>query len=91
MPATDPFKSATNALMTYQNGFAITAHDTNELAHVTRAIYVGSIASGATMTVVTRKGDTVAFAGLVAGSIIPIMAKQVKTTGTLASSLVGLY
>lgn len=79
----------------------ITTHDTNPIVAAvagapisrkyTRGIYVGSISGGATMRVLTRNGQTVNFAGLVAGSIIPVQASQVFATGTLASSLVALF
>lgn len=71
--------------------FAITPNDSTALAQVTRGIYIGSIGGGATMTVITVGGDTVQFAGLTAGSVIPVRATHVKSTGTAASSLVGLY
>lgn len=72
---------------------AVTAHDTNPIVsgRATRGIYVGSIAGGATMTVITRNGQTVAFAGLVAGTLYPIQATHIKSTGTLASSLVAFF
>jgi hypothetical protein len=80
---------------------AVTAHDTNPIVAVvagapvsqtyTRGIYIGSIAGGATLTVIDRNGSTVAFAGLVAGSILPIQVSHVKSTGTLASSIVALF
>lgn len=80
---------------------AVTPHDTNAIVAAvagapvsqkyTRGLYIGSIAGGATLTVITRNGQTVAFAGLVAGSILPIQVSHVKSTGTLASSIVALF
>lgn len=75
----------------YRTGVAVTPHDTTELTRTSRALYIGSIAGGATMTVLTADGDTLAFAGLVAGSVIPIAVRRVNSTATLASSIVALY
>ena len=58
-------------------------------------VYIGSIAGGATVTVLTIGGDVVTFSGVRAGTIlgdaIPIVVKRVNLTGTLASSLVALW
>jgi len=71
---------------------AITPHDsTNFTNGVCRGIWVGSIAGGATVVAVDADGNAVTFAGCVAGTVIPFQAKRVNSTGTTASSLVGLY
>ena len=54
---------------------------------VTRAIYVGS---GGTLAVRLLSGQTVTFAGVSAGSILPPRADRVLATGTTAGSIVGL-
>lgn len=73
----------------YQAGAAITPHDTNELATTpTRAIYVGGAGAIAAVLV---DGNAVTFAGLLAGSVLPVQARIVKSTGTTATSLVALY
>lgn len=68
---------------------AVTPHDTNELTYFTRGIYVGVTGDVA----VIGKNDTVAvtFVGLAAGMIHPIQAKIIKSTGTTATSIVGVY
>jgi hypothetical protein len=66
---------------------AITPHATNELAHYTRAIYVGGAGN---ITLVTVGDETVQFVGVLAGTILPVRTKIV-TTATTATSLVGLY
>ena len=54
-------------------------------------LYVGDIAAGATMTIITAGGDEIAFAGLLAGSFIPVQTTRVKSTGTLAARIIALW
>lgn len=68
--------------------FAITPHNTNPLSHVTRGIFVGGAGNAA---VVMANGDAVTFTGLVAGLVYPFQLSIVKSTGTTATSIVGLY
>lgn len=70
------------------HAFSITPHDANELTYVTRGIWVGGDGD---VVLVTLNDEEVTFSAAVAGTIIPIRAKQVKSTGTTASSLLGLY
>lgn len=79
-----------NKPASYNFGFAITPSDTVNFTRTCEAIYIGSVGIAATMVVVFADGSTVAFAGLVAGSIIPVKAKRVNSTGTGATSLVAL-
>ena len=68
---------------------AVTPHDTNELAYLPKAIYVG----GAGDLSLIGGGDTapVVLAAVPAGSIIPVRAKIVRNTGTTATDIVALY
>jgi hypothetical protein len=70
-------------------GFAITPDDDTDVPSVTRGLYVG----GAGTVVVVLAGDSgaVTFVGATAGSVLPIRVKRVLSTGTTATSLVGLY
>ena len=86
--ATDRFESNSPGLTSPgDDAFAITPHNTNELAQVTRGIYVGGSGD---VAVVTKKGTTVTFSGVVAPFIIPIRASKVLVTGTTATGLVGI-
>ena len=71
-----------------RNAFAITPHDTNELAHVTRGIYVG--VSG-DLKVELVSGDIVTYVDLVAGVTHAKEIKLVYSTGTTATDIVGEY
>lgn len=71
-----------------RRGFAITANDEADLAAETRAIYVGSAGDLAAVLV---SGDEVSFVGLAGGTLLPVRARRVKSTGTSAGQLVGLY
>jgi hypothetical protein len=68
--------------------FAITPSDTTNFAEAARAIYVGS--AGNVAVVPIEGGTAVTFVGAVAGSILPVRAIRVNSTGTTAGSLVGL-
>lgn len=70
------------------NAAAVTAHDTNELAHYSRGLYVGVAGN---VKVTTVGGDAVTFVGLAAGVIHPIRAKIVWSTGTAATSIVAVW
>jgi hypothetical protein len=84
----DRFQTYTRGLTAPATGaFAIVPSDTLELAETARAIYVGG---AGTMTLVTRDGGTAAFAGLAAGTVLPVSAVRVLATGTTATNLVGL-
>lgn len=71
-----------------RSAFAITPHATNELAFVTRAVWVGG--AGTLVCTMADDGTEVTFAGIPAGTLLPIQVKKVNTTssGTL---IIGLY
>lgn len=69
------------------DGFAITPNDGADLARVPRAIFVGG--AGA-VALVTKRGTTLTFSGLTAGTILPVRANRVLATGTTATLLIGL-
>ena len=69
------------------DAFAITPDDVAELTYITRAIYVGW---NGDIVAKMKDGTTVTFQNCVAGSILPIRARQVYATDTTASGLIGL-
>lgn len=85
--ATDLFENfPLQFTMPYNDGFAITKSDDNELAQVTRAIYVGGAGN---IALVTEKGNTITLNGVLAGTILNIRAVKVLAA-TTATNLVGL-
>lgn len=71
----------------YLGADAITPHDTNDLALPVSGFYVG--VAGA-VKVITAAGDTVTFANVVAGIVVPLAVTRVFSTGTAATGIVGL-
>lgn len=72
----------------YQGGFAVTPHDTNALTHETKAIYVGGTGN---LVVTGKDGNDVTFNSVPAGEVLRIAATHVKSTGTTATNIVGLF
>ncbi|TKD52299.1 spike base protein, RCAP_Rcc01079 family [Sphingomonas baiyangensis] len=68
---------------------AIVPHDTTPLADIPKALFVGG--GGTIVARGAGGGDAVAFAGLAAGSILPLRASHVLATGTTATGIVALY
>jgi hypothetical protein len=67
--------------------FGITPSDTNNLLRTVRSIYIGGDGN---VRLTSIEGDLVNFVGLKAGTILPVMTLKVWSTGTSATSLVGL-
>lgn len=67
---------------------AVTASDTTSFDNLTRGLYIGGAGN---VSVYLADGTTVVFYGAVAGSIIPVRAKRVNSTGTTATNIVALY
>ena len=67
---------------------AVTPSDTVPLATDARGLYVGGAGN---VQLVTSGGETVTFAGIPAGLILPVRVHQVLATGTTASSIVALW
>jgi hypothetical protein len=68
--------------------FTITPHATDELARVTRAIFVGS-AGNLTVRFAGDAADRT-LTGLLAGAVYPFRLSAVRVAGTTAGALVGL-
>lgn len=88
MAAIDLFVGSSNRNDPYTEAAAVTPHDTNELTHVTRALWVGS--AGA-LAVEMANGEDVIFGAVPAGSLIPVRVKKVLDTGTDADDIVALW
>jgi hypothetical protein len=71
-----------------EHGAAITPHDTNELAFITRGLTAKTTAG--LVTVITKGNDTVEIY-LPLGVVIPIRAKVVKNTGLTAAGVVAFW
>lgn len=69
--------------------FAITPDDSVDLSVTTRGLWVGG--AGNVRVLFDRDSSPVTLVGVTAGSLLPIRVKRVYSTGTTATSLVGLY
>lgn len=69
--------------------FAITPDDNTDLAKLTRGVYVGG--TGNLSVILENDTSAVSFVGVPVGSILPIRVKRVRSTGTTATNLVGLF
>lgn len=67
---------------------AVTPHDSTNLAHPARALYVGTAGN---VVAVSDSDVAVTFVGVQAGSVLPIRCKRVNSTNTTASDIVALY
>jgi hypothetical protein len=67
--------------------WALTPSDGTNEAQGFRAIYVGA---GGNITVVSPNGNAVQYLAVPQGTVLPVEGIRVNTTGTSASSLVGL-
>ena len=76
------------ALQSAVDCFAISKNDSTNFSYQVRAIYVGGAGD---VVVVTPEGNAITFAGVPAGTILPVRAVRVNSTGTDATNMVGLY
>lgn len=68
-----------------------TKSDTVELTVISRGIYVGGTGDVKVVMAGDVLANAVTFVGAVAGSVLPIRAKQILSTGTTATNLLVLY
>lgn len=71
------------------NAEVVTKHDSNELAKISRALYVGG--AGDVTVVMAGTGTAITFAGVGAGTWLPIRVKRVNSTGTTATNIVSVW
>lgn len=88
MPAPDRYITDPTNSSSGEQFFAITPSNTVDFPKTVRGIYVGA---NGNITAVNEAEVAVTFSNCVAGSIIPIRAIRVNSTGTTATNLVGLY
>lgn len=87
MPTPDNFTNGPTSPTAF-DGAAITPSDTVDLPAPARAIYVGGAGN---ISLITLKGTTLTFQGLLAGQILPVAAARVRATGTTATNLIALF
>ncbi len=88
-PMTDTFKTFARSLTSPAEGGAeIAPSDLEPLPHVTRALYVGG---GGDVALRLSGGAEVTFRNLQAGSLLPVRIDMVKSAGTTATHLIGLW
>ena len=86
---TDTFRKHSRSLTAPpENAAAIQPSDGARLGHATRAVYVGG--AGA-LRVEMMGGEEIVFAGLGAGTLLPVRVQKVFATGTTATALVALW
>ena len=89
MPAVDAFsRFQATVISPLTTAASVTPHNTNELTYVTRALYIGGTGD---VSVTMQDGGEVIFAGVPAGTTLPIRVKIVKATGTDASDIIALW
>lgn len=70
------------------DGSMIVPDDSGDLAHVTRAVYVGN---GGQIAAQLASGSTITLAAVPSGTLLPLRVRRVMATGTSAGDLVGLW
>lgn len=94
MPPLNYFSSNSLSILSpYTDSVAITPSDTTDLAQVTRAIHAHGAGSNHDVVVTLANdpdGSSITLA-VSKGDILPIRVKRVWSTGTTATTIVGLY
>jgi hypothetical protein len=91
---TDPFpkskwaQASDSAMHSANSGFAITPSDESELAIIPRAVYIGG--AGDLVVKLIDDEDAITFAGIQAGSLLPIRPKQVLED-TTATNIIAIF
>lgn len=70
------------------DGFAVTKSDSTVFSQIPRALYVGGVGDVAVRTI---SGNTLTFVGVPAGGYVLIRCDKVLSTGTSATSIIGLF
>lgn len=84
----DKYSDVDSVMASGRKGFAITPHDSTELALTPKAVWVGG--GGNLVVRLVDDSADITFSGVAAGTLLPIRPKLVKTTST-ATLILGLY
>lgn len=88
--AVDPYRAAPRSIANpAEKAFAITPTDDVLLEDYPRGLWVGG--AGDISLKLIGDDTAVTFAGVVAGSLLPLRVKEVRATGTTATNIVGVY
>jgi hypothetical protein len=68
---------------------AVSPNDSTDLSTFSRGLYVGG--DGDVSVIMVGGGSAVTFAGVLAGTILPIRVSRVRDTDTTATNIVALY
>jgi len=90
MSAVDTFKQQPETEWSpATSSVSVTPSDSEELAYLTRALYVGV---GGNLSVKLRDDSAaVVFVGVAEGTILPLQVKQVMATDTTATNIIALW
>ncbi len=72
-----------------QDGFTVTPSNDSNLEGPCRSLYIGSTGGGS-LKITTLAGNTITFVGLTAGTLLPVGATKVWSTGTDVASIVAI-
>ena len=72
-----------------RRAFSITPDDNADLALLPRGLWVGG--AGDISVILIDDTAAVTFVGILAGSLLPIRAQRVRSTGTTATNIVGIF
>lgn len=72
----------------YKAAAVSTSDSTNFAAGTARSLYIGGAGDA---VVVMPDGTAITFAGLAAGTILPVYCKRVNATSTTATNIVAIY
>lgn len=67
----------------------ITPSDTVELENYTRGVWIG--VGGDVVMILAASGTAVTFKNIPSGTMIPMVIRQIKLTGTTAQNIVGMW
>jgi hypothetical protein len=86
----DPFSGLVDGVSApATRGVAVSPHDSNPLAEMPKALFIGS--AGDLVARGMNDSADVTFRNLAAGSVLPFRARFVRATGTTAADIVALY